>query len=768
MQSVSAELDTAIETVNERPQALVRILVDWDRDGNFTDADSDLSADVVSVDLSRDLTTDLPPEAKLFSGSAAAEATIILAHRDPAGDPAKHAAWYYSPLNSASPLFGYKRKGAPVTLEYGFVTSAGPEYVTVLTGRVRSLKVVSGGRYAELRISDGSEDMRRQVTLPMVIADGDVTGAAVIRPGLNTVFMADWTARACGYYASPPPRSGCKFSATMHGSGQPEVGTIEEHHGENGSTLAYSPTPTFPSSAKWVQGINTDGSSGQAMRYFLGGSGVISTNNTRELLMEGWFKFNSTGVDQPLITVFENTLTSAPFITLWRDATGTGGRLQVSFNRAGADNTNRSTGASGPAISPGTASWHYYAAQCSFTSTGVDVTLRYDGTTTGPITVATPSVTGAPECLKVQVGRGRVAAYADGNFNGLSEAVQVTTESTTTTWNNAYTPNAEIRGSVNIDNRLVATPGAVSEQGWTLLQEIAKADFATAGFTETGTLFYWPRDRWTTSPYTTSQRTLSSSTALTELETTEAIDQVRNRVTLNTRVPEVTDQKTVWKLAGRKRIPASSSIVVWARLEEPAGNIDTSVANGAALGSSRYMAGTQLDGQGSQVNNLTFDVEVISPTRIKTTVTNPNAFTVYLAADENQSATYSGKPYYWLDGQSVTFSTETTGGNEYAEATDATSITDYGEQLLEVPDSDFRQDADDIQTIADDLVADLADPGPALSDVPIVGDPRLQLGDRVTIADPEGLAMSADFHLSKCDLSFADGKLSGTISLRSA
>jgi hypothetical protein len=765
MQTVSATLQAAIEAP-ERPQALVRLRVDWARTGSYADAIDDLSADVVSVDLTRDLTTDLPAAAKLFAGAAAAEATVTLAHRDPAGDPAKHGAWFYSALNSASPLFSYRRKGAPAVLELGFVTATGLEYVTVLTGRVRSLQVSSGGRVAVMRISDSSEDMRKQVVLPMIIADGDIGEAAVIRPGLNTTFLADWTARKCGYYASPPPRSGCKFSATMHGSGYPEVGTIESHHGEFGSKLSYSPTPTFPTAAKWVQAVNTDGSAGQSMRYFLGGSGVISTNNTREVLLEGWFKLNSTGVDQPFFVLFDDTATTEPFISFWWQTST--GRLSCTFNRGGADNTNRTTGTAGPIVSPGTSSWHYYAMQASFTSTGVDVTFRFDGTTSGPFNVATPSVTGAPEILKVQVGRGRCSSYSDTLLDGLTEAVQATTESTTSNWNNAFVPTAQIVASSAIDNRLVATPTA-AEEGWSLLQEIAKADFATTGFTESGLLFYWPRNRWTTAPYTTSQRTLTSSTALKELESVEATDQVRNRVIIRARIPEVTDSKTIWKLGGRKRIGASSSIVVWSRLAEPVGNVDTSVVYGTSLGSSRYLAGTRLDGTGSQVSNLTFDVEVISPTRIKSTITNPNGFTVYLAGDANASTTYDGKPYYWLDGQAVTFNTETTGGDEYAEAVDATSISDYGiEQLLEIEDSDFRQDSDSIQEIADALLVDLANPGPALSDMPAVGDPRIQLGDRLTIVDPEGLAMSADYHVSACNLSFDEGGLGMVLGLRSA
>jgi hypothetical protein len=159
---------------------------------------------------------------------------------------------------------------------------------------------------------------------------------------------------------------------------------------------------------------------------------------------------------------------------------------------------------------------------------------------------------------------------------------------------------------------------------------------------------------------------------------------------------------------------------------------------------------------------------VLSPTKIKITVTNPNGFTVYLAGDENASTVYSGKAYLWLDAQLVKFGQEGSSSNEVVEAENATSITNYGEQLLELDESDFRQDSDDLQRIADDLAADLADPGPALSDVPLVGDPRFQLGDRISIQDIAGLAFTADFHLSRCDLSFADGKLSGTVSLRSA
>ena len=131
--------------------------------------------------------------------------------------------------------------------------------------------------------------MRKQVLLPMIIADGDLTGAlAIKRPGLNTTFLADYVARQCGYYASPPMRSNCALSVTHHGSGHPELGAVQHHQGANGSKLSYSPTPDFPTAAQWVQAVNTDGTSDQEITYVMSlAGGAVSTNNGGEFLWEG-------------------------------------------------------------------------------------------------------------------------------------------------------------------------------------------------------------------------------------------------------------------------------------------------------------------------------------------------------------------------------------------------------------------------------------------------------------------------------------------------
>ena len=72
------------------------------------------------------------------------------------------------------------------------------------------------------------------------------------------------------------------------------------------------------------------------------------------------------------------------------------------------------------------------------------------------------------------------------------------------------------------------------------------------------------------------------------------------------------------------------------------------------------------------------------------------------------------------------------------------------------------------RAVVEDLLEDLADPGPAMTDVPAMGDPRLQLGDRVTIVDPDGLVMSDDCHLSAVNFSYDSGGLGMGLSLRKA
>jgi hypothetical protein len=758
LQSVSAELQAAILAQERQP--LCRLRVDWDRSGSFTDlAVKDLSADVVNVSLPRELATDLPAQAKLFAGQAAAEATITLATKDPGGDPAKHTAWKYSPLNSASPLFGYDRKAAPARLEFGFAGTAGPEYVTVLEGSVRSLNVTSGGRVAVMRVVDGAETMRRQVTLPMVVADGEDAAGNRLRPGLRTTWLASHIFRACGWYPQPPARSSCKFLATMAGSAYPEIGTMRNCVGVNGEQPGFCPTTTHTGAAKFVMGMATSGSGNPEVSYNFAGTGLPSVNNGSTMLVEGWYKFRSTAQDQPLWITFTSGGAGRYASAYWRTADG---RIDVTFNRGG----GQQFAIAGPTLTGDTTTWHYLGFHISFASTGVTAIFRVDGATTSPAQQATTSITGQEIMDTIAVDHGRVGAFADASNNLFQEAVQLTVESSPGTWNNAFVPTVDIRTSTAVDTKLMATP-PTTEEAWSLLQQVALAEFATTGFDETGRPYYWPRDRWTTAPYTTSQRTLTAATSLKELETVEAVDQIRNRVVVRATQVEVQPSGIVWRSAQAHTIPASGARTMWPQFDNPVANLDTSVVSQLAGGTSRYLAANRRDGGGTAVANLGITVTAFAQSA-KLAWTNPNAFVVYMVADGSIVGATAGAPYIVLEGQFVLFDQQTNTVMR-VEVSDATSIAAYDEQLLELADSPFRQDLDQVEGVAADLLADLKQAGPALSDVPAVGDPRIQLGDRLTIVDAEGLGFTADFHCSKVAFEFSPEEgLAMVLSLRAA
>jgi hypothetical protein len=143
---------------------------------------------------------------------------------------------------------------------------------------------------------------------------------------------------------------------------------------------------------------------------------------------------------------------------------------------------------------------------------------------------------------------------------------------------------------------------------------------------------------------------------------------------------------------------------------------------------------------------------------------------VYLVGNTGVASVTAGVPSMRLVGQAVKFQQDALSTKMRSEATDQASIDAYGvEQILELPDSPFRQDVDAIDHLAQDLLAQLKDPKPLLADVPIVGDLRLQLGDRVTLQDPDGLALRQDVHLSALRTEFTtDSGLGQTVNVRPA
>jgi hypothetical protein len=772
MQNVSATLETAILARERSP--ICRVKVDWARNGYGADGSiDDLTADVTSIDVKRALNTDVPAGVRafkrsVFSGNTAANATVELAHRDPGGDESKHAGWYYSPYNTSSPLYGFARKGAPCTIEVGFRTTAGDEYVTLLVGTVRRLRTSSRNRTAALEVVDLSETMRKGITLPMVVSDDGAQSTTAQCPGLTGSFFADYIFRSCGYYASPPIRSTCMLSATMHGSAFPEVGSISVIHGANYSELAFPPdTFTHPTPApKFVAGVNL-ADSNQTLAYGLAGVGW-TINNGGRLFVEGWFYLRdyvgSTGNGAGLWSTFVNGQ-ATPFVSAWVDSSGF---VQCNFHRGGAD-TSHAAGQIKSGVTLNT--WHYIGMYFEWASTSVKIWARVDGATAGPVTV-NANTQAAPNFNEFHPGYGLSAgSFAPTWLNGVVEAVQATKEDgagSPPAWNNAFSPTAIVMAG---KNHLLANPATDDEQAWGILQKLAEAENGWAGFTETGVPFFRSRDFFAIPPQTISQRTLRSTDAITDIDTDESVDSIRNHIVVHGAVPMIaTTRGDVWRLEAPWGMPPGGTLTVWANFDNPAFSVSPTIVYAGTGLQSRYLAARARDGTGGAVSNLSFNVTIWAQSA-KIVITNPNAFDVYMVAPTG-SGNPPGAPFLVLCGLPVYF-TDPSGANtsQRQEASDQTSIDTYGEQLYQerAEDNVWLQDQVHLGQKAADLLAQLKDGKPSVQNLTIVADPRLQLGDRVTLVDSGGVQINEDQQLAEINTSFTSGddaKLVQTISTR--
>lgn len=124
------------------------------------------------------------------------------------GDVPMTESEYYSPYNPDSPIFGRDRDTAPVDYALGVVGAAGPERITVFTGQMADIPVKSG----KAKLSAVSAT---RLKLAKLVQPPAVNG---VYQGANATWPITYALAACGVYAMPPPQTGCRWWAPMHGS----------------------------------------------------------------------------------------------------------------------------------------------------------------------------------------------------------------------------------------------------------------------------------------------------------------------------------------------------------------------------------------------------------------------------------------------------------------------------------------------------------------------------------------------------------------------
>lgn len=716
---VSADLAAAIESPDRVP--ITRVTVDWDNDG-ITAIDELSGLDggdrqESSVSIDRALVGQLPEQARTIEGSAAAQADVTVASGgvDAAGMPLT-ALETYSPFNPDSPLYGKQRLGRAMTVEIGFETASGPEFVQRFVGTTYDASLNGDSGEASFRALDRRQLLAGPAVVPMVLADFGTK-----MPGLSATWVIDYLLRSCGVYVTPPQRDECVLFAPMQGSAEPHVGASSLIR-RFGDTVPW----TIPRFVDGPLGLALDAADGlQLCDYTISPDHPIGGNNGRTLLVELWLQAGA-GSNTEVISLYSGDLITRVDIAA--------GVVRVI--------TRRTPGGTlytinGPTIT-GADAWHYLGVWVEHTSSGTNVTFRLDAATS-TASAATGSVTGQADYT---------TAVAD---QAVVQAVQVTAETSAGNWNNSFTPTAVLERSLL---ELTATPDIGNQDVWGAINECAAAELATVHFDEQGIFRYWTRKHVPATGLDPVQ-TVTAETSLMSLNLQSSMSQVYGRVTAAS-VPIVADDP---KMIYTSSEPIFVNYVrfVTLPLATPATNVDRSFTYGVQTNGSWFEASYWPDGGAPVLNPADISVQVWtqSATSITVRIVNNSPWAIYIVKSDG-----TGGLGIW--GQPLVPDTSNV---LIAEATDASSISTA---TLNLGSSAWRQQLDSSQAIVDSLITDVAHPRFVAAGITIPGDPRLQLGDRIKLQDHYGLQIDVPVTITGIADDVSPGDYTQTIAVREA
>lgn len=715
MQTTNAAHKQAVVQAERAPVA--EAWVDWLRTGTKA------PVRVAAVTVNRSIVSDLPDDVTLIAGHSVAQADLELA-----GDPntgGATAGVLYSPYQTGAALRDVDPEGLDITVKVG-ITAAGQDPLTVFAGQIRELAVdaASDGTTAFVQAFDASEGLAFTPSLPLVVADDPVSG---LQPGLNSQYFVDGVLRQAGYYASPPVRQGGSlffaFSATMHGS------AAIDPRWQGGTSLVSAGTasggPLQFQQCKFGLGTKpdpVDGSLGTARYAPL----TLDYRTGHALVVEMWIIPTVSSYSLGDVSIRDGSNTASTRIRIGND----GSNYFVRFADA--------VDVIGPAVTAPTQP-HYLGVFIEFST--LQVTWRIDGATTGPVVASSNPLSS---------GFGIQYDCLVKTFNSI-EALQITDANLGAPpggWNDAYVPNAVIEPGLN---DLVATPQISADAtAWTVLQDIAQAEAGLVLFDETGLARFWNRAHWgTAAAANTIQRTLAATTALKTATVARTSDRVRNVIRVPITPVGVQATSVVWSLAPNDFVllpPGNSVVRVVDMTPSQVYQVDNAAGvmpTGGALvnGHSGYRAAKTKTGVG-EVTNLTMLV-VADGAQIRLSWYNPNTYEVWLVTPTvGYPAGSVGLPTAAVVGRLITSTTTApdTGvavpaSQDIVEELWQPSIVVHGSRVATLSESAWRQTDTAGRSLALDTLRATAWPKPQLSKITIVGDPALQLGDRVQVRD---------------------------------
>ncbi|MGH8882006.1 MAG: hypothetical protein ACRD0P_32430, partial [Stackebrandtia sp.] len=284
----------------------------------------------------------------------------------------------------------------------------------------------------------------------------------------------------------------------------------------------------------------------------------------------------------------------------------------------------------------------------------------------------------------------------------------------------------------------LAWPGEWEQKTcWEHLTDIAAATGSATYFDTTGRLRFAGPPETSAVPVTA----VTTRGSITALSVEDSIDRLRNHVTVVESGGSVKPPKKepLWSDDGPAKIRAGSSVDIPVEFSDPCLVTDTDIPVTAAPapGTSWIYAdyAKTPKGQGRPVPAHLIDAELTNVTATKATLTIHN---------HAHKTVWVTKPPTSDMGTGADSDTTAAGiAGHYAKPStrqhienDAESVEAFGAFPHEDAEAGWRQSGG--RTRARRLLTDLARPSTVITGLTIIGDPRLAIGDVITIRDPDG------------------------------
>ncbi|TDE02828.1 hypothetical protein [Jiangella asiatica] len=643
--------------------------------------------------MRREIATYLPAQVRGISGQSVADAQAEI----PAADIETQVA--RNPFSKTAS----RVVESGCSIRAGFIGTDGrPSLVPVFTGRVMD---AGGSALTDVMSVDCDDDaalLRRDVIVAPLASQmryvPDSGASVLLFPGVSGSYVMDSVLRQLGYYTMPAAEPSTAVSCPLQGTVWPEqlpAGTsvsATAFYGEliqarNGVT---EDNPTFVSQA-WDTGERFLALTGDFV-FRVRPARLVETDWVR---IHGWANGESGQT--------EILLQSAGLA--WTRVRIRPGEIEVAINTLGTP-THTFTGWPGGRFS----------IDVEHDGATNNVILFYEGGSQSTSLVGAHSNGVSYVQVTSEEGMALAGVAVRSNPSGAHAMI-------------GFVPSASLDPTIG---RIDATPGLFRDNGWDALREVAEAELGAVWLDEQGTPTF--RNRQSLRGIGEPVHEITSRTSLMDVSWREAVEQVRSSVQVP--VLPVTSYlsddyaHTVWSAQETGTVisvGANATKRLSVNLNGIAIGIDTTATAGTGSTGTRFRANTAADGSGSDVStSVQVEVDPSGPRVARVIVTNNHSGRVWLVAGNGSDA-----PDLFIRARQRII--QASQASEYAE------VDNEGVRAeeLTLDESPYVQDNSSALDLASFLAAELSAPRAILQRVPVLWEPRRQLGDIVEISDPD-------------------------------